>query len=300
MKIKKRTLVSLKVWARRIAVIGTLLTIFFTYTLTDIFTITSYDIQGVDEASRVILSNELQEVMKRNVYLVIPGNKIFTYSSSRVIASVRGHVPDVATITMRPVGLHGVKVTVTLLSPLFRVGEKQALTEDGILFVTKKDLSMYPTITIASSTEETVKIKGLLFTQVVLDGENIEATFLQNLVEFSTKVSSIIFPVKSILVEETGDITLWNASQTSKVLFLKDMDHKKTWSTLVSAIDTDPLKEKLTTKKEKLEYLDVRYGNKVFYRFSDMKFQNNGTTDILDDHATTTEISRETASSTSR
>ena len=67
------------------------------------------------------------------------------------------------------------------------------------------------------------------------------------------------------------------------------MDQKKVWSTLVSALDTDPLKTKLATDKGKLEYLDVRYGNKVFYRFSDMTFQNKGETGILDDHATPTQ-----------
>ena len=106
--------------------------------------------------------------------------------------------------------------------------------------------------------------------------------------DFASKVSRVIFSVDSIVVEKTGDIVLMNASGTTKLFFLKDTDKKKVWSTLVSAIDTVPLKTKLDTEREKLEYLDVRYGNKVFYRFSDMPFQNNGTTAILDGHATST------------
>lgn len=290
MKIKKRTLASLIRWVVRITITIVVIVIFFTYTRTDIFTITSYDVSGTDASSSVAVIAQVREAVKRPVYFVIPGNKIFTYSNSLVVDAVRTNVPDVATIDMRPVGLHTVKISVTTLTPLFRVGDTQALTEDGVLFTTKNDVSKLPAIVIASSTVETFKRDGLHFSQVILGGEKIEARTLRDIVDFSTKVSSIIFPVQNILVEENGDITVSNASGTSKVLFLKDMDQKKTWSTLVSAIDTDPLKNKLATEKEKLEYLDVRYGNKVFYRFSDMTFQNAKGAVIMNNHATTTPI----------
>jgi hypothetical protein len=76
---------------------------------------------------------------------------------------------------------------------------------------------------------------------------------------------------------------------TSYVYFLRSANQKKVWSTLVSAIDTDPLKSKLSENRNGLQYLDVRYGNKVFYRFNDMSFQNGKGTVILGSHATTTE-----------
>jgi hypothetical protein len=103
-------------------------------------------------------------------------------------------------------------------------------------------------------------------------------------------MSAIIFPVENILVERTGDISCMDKDEKSKIIFLKENDYKKVWSTLVSAIDTDPLKTKLATDKDNLEYLDVRYGNKVFYRFSDMAFQNGTVTGILGNHATTTQV----------
>ncbi len=289
MRIKKRTFASIIRWSLRIGITLVLLGGFLMYTRTDIFTITSYDIQGVDEVIRAKIVSQLEEVMKSNVYLVIPGDKIFTYSQDRVVRTVRSVVPDTATIDMRPFGLHMVKITVTTLTPLFRSDNNQALTEDGILFITKKDVQTLPMITFSSSTVETIKKDGLLFARISQGGGPVPATLLHDIAVFSSKVSSVVFPVESILVEEVGDVTLYNASKTSKVLFLKDGEEKKTWTTLVSAIDTDPLKKKLATEKEKLEYLDVRYGNKVFYRFSDMMFQNNGTDHILDVHATTTQ-----------
>jgi hypothetical protein len=299
MKIKKRTLSSIKVWAIRASIIGTILFVFFFYTKTEVFSIRSFEIQGVDESARAAILTSLEEMMKHSVYLVIPGNKIFTYNSQGVVASVRATITDAATVTMRPIGLHTVRISITLLTPSLRVGDTKAITHDGIIFITKKDLASYPSIMIASTTEKAVKRNGLTFSQLSLNDEPIDASFLESIVEFSSKVSSIIFPVKTITVAKGGDVVLYNEGTTSKIMFLRDQDQKKVWSTLVSAIDTEPLKSKLASEREKLEYLDVRYGSKVFYRFSDMAFQNNGTADIINNHATTTQPTSQ-ATSTAR
>jgi hypothetical protein len=202
-----------------------------------------------------------------------------------------------ATVEIRPVGLHMVKIEVTLLKPLFRMSGTQALTEDGIIFTTKYDIHMYPRVVIASSTTKTFKNNGVMFTKIILPSGSDTKDFFVQLSALTSKMSSVIFPVDSILIEKTGDISCVDARGKSRIIFLRDSDYKKVWSTLLSAIDTDPLKTKLATNKERLEYLDVRYGNKVFYRFNDMSFQNSTVTGILDNHATTTQEFSTTTSS---
>lgn len=288
MKIKRRTLTSLKIWGLRVLVAAVLLVIFFVYTRTSIFTITSYTIEGVSTTTQSVIDTQLREFMKQPVYLVIPGNKMFTYNTGGVTSIIRGNVPDMGSIEMRPVGLHTLHITITLLEPFFRTEDGQVITKDGFVFRTFKDTSNLLKISIASSTMSTIKVKGVPFQKLSTGDGFFEEGFYEGLLDFASKVSRVIFSVDSIVVEKTGDIVLMNASGTTKLFFLKDTDKKKVWSTLVSAIDTVPLKTKLDTEREKLEYLDVRYGNKVFYRFSDMPFQNNGTTAILDGHATST------------
>jgi hypothetical protein len=194
-----------------------------------------------------------------------------------------------ATVDIRPVGLHTVKITITLLKPLFRASDTQAFTEDGVMFTTKYDIHSYPRITIASSTTKIFKNNGIVFTKIVLPNEEDTKKFFTEVGALTTKMSAVIFPIESILVERTGDISCMDKEGKSKIIFLKENDYKKVWSTLVSAIDTDPLKSKLADDKDNLEYLDVRYGNKVFYRFSDMAFQNGSVAGILGNHATTTQ-----------
>lgn len=301
MKIKRRTLTTAIRWIVRISITSGIIALFYCYFLTNIFTITSYDISGVDEDARAAIITQLHILDKQKAYKVFPLDKIFTYSNSVITNTIRERVPEMATVSMRPVGLHMVKIEVTLLKPLFRASDTQAVNEDGIIFNTKYSIHIYPLITIASSTTEIVKNSGLPFTRMALPHDDEfdksrDKEFLLELSSLATKISSIVFSVDSIQIESTGDITFLNASGTSKVVVLKNSDYKKAWSTLVSAIDTDPLKTKLEVNRGGLEYLDVRYGNKVFYRFNDMAFQNGTVTGILDHHATSTQ---EVTSSTS-
>ena len=289
MKIKRRIFVLIIRWVIKVTIVAVVACLFYAYFATQLFAVTSYQINGVDEISRANIDAKLHVLDTKNIYKVFPRNKIFTYSSNVITDTVRDSVPEMATVDIRPVGLHTIKITVTLLKPLFRASDTQALTEDGVMFTTRYDIHSYPRITVASSTIKTFKNNGIVFTRVVLPDGDYTKAFFTELSALTTKMSAIIFPIESILVERTGDISCFSKEEKSKIIFLKENDYKKVWSTLVSAIDTDPLKTKLTEDKNNLEYLDVRYGNKVFYRFSDMAFQNGTVTGILGDHATSTQ-----------
>jgi hypothetical protein len=237
--------------------------------------------RGVDDATRPEIEALLHDLSTKKSYKIFPNNKILTYNKKGVIDAVHSVVTDAKTITVEASGLHALRITVTVLTPILRQEDGQALTEDGIIFFTKQDLHSYPVITIASSTTKTITKNGLTFTQVTTEDDALNAVFLKNLLDFSSKVSSLIFPVAEIFLSQNGDVTLTDERGLSSVLLVKNADMKKVWSTLVSAIDTDPLKTKLANDKENLMYLDVRFGNKVFYKFSDGVFQNGTSTAIM-------------------
>jgi len=289
MKIKRRTLALIIRWAIKITILTVVTALFYIYFFTQLFTITTYWIVGVDEANRKIIEEQLHNSDDELLFGMLPKDKIFTYGSNIVREHIIKAVPEVASIDMRPVGFNTVKIEIKRLIPIFRMSGTQGLTEDGFVFTTKEDLQSYPQIAIASSTTKTINNSGLFFTQLVIDDKTDNTIFLRSLHALTDKIGSLIFPVNSIVIETTGDVSCHNERGTSKILFLKDSDYKKVWSTLVSAIDTDPLKSKLKNDKDNLEYLDARYGNKVFYRFSDMTFQKGSVTGILGSHATTTQ-----------
>ncbi len=288
MKIKRRALVRAM---RRVAIASSILiflALMYSYWYSDIFTIQSYQISGVDEESRKSIENELHALGAKKVYGIFPRNKIFTYSTDLITTGIINALPEAASVDIRPVGLHTIKIHVTLLTPLFRISDTEGLTSDGIIFSTKYNISIRPRITIDSYTTKVIKKNNLTFTQIVLKDEMARPYFFTELNALVGKISSVVVSVDHVVIESTGDISLFTPGKDARIVFLKDSDFKKIWTTLVSAVDTDPLKLKLATAKNKLEYLDVRYGNKVFYRFNDMAFQKDSATAILRNHATTT------------
>lgn len=286
MKIKRRTLERIRLWSLRAAIVLLVGISFVTYIRSSFFTITTYTFRGVEESYQTILIKELRDIESKKRFLVIPGNKILTYNKRNMIEAVHRTVTDASTITFRTLGLHTVEITVTTLLPIVRTQDGQALAEDGTLFFTRKDLSSYPVFTVASSSVVKVKRNGLMVSKLMYNGEAISQQFLRDLIDMSSKVSSIVFPVQTIALDEGTDVALIDIRGVSKVLFLKDADMKKVWSTLVSAIDTEPLASKLEHEKDRLLYLDVRFGNKVFYKFSAQGFQNSSSTGIMTNHET--------------
>ena len=153
-------------------------------------------------------------------------------------------------ISIYPKNLHTLRVGVEAYTPVFAVSETHAITENSIVYKEIIPLAEYPRLQISSSTAVTRKQFNSL------------STLVKNL-------SSVMFSVKYIDIDEHNDIRLYDDERGAAVILSLSADMNKVWSNILSAIDTEPLKSKLTTESENLEYLDARFGNKVFYRFTD-------------------------------
>ena len=71
---------------------------------------------------------------------------------------------------------------------------------------------------------------------------------------------------------ENNDIKMFltKAKPTSlgpEIIFKKDSDVQKIAENLKAALDTEPLLSKFKNEYSSLEYIDLRFGNKVYYKF---------------------------------
>lgn len=79
-----------------------------------------------------------------------------------------------------------------------------------------------------------------------------------------------------------GGLYLFNSSQVPnapKILFKLDSDYEKIEENLQSAITTEPLQTSLKNSLSNLNYIDLRFGNKIYYKFR--QNQNNGETELV-------------------
>lgn len=265
MNIKRKTFVNIKRFFFSALLLAIVMGWWYFYSKTEAFTITKYTFTGInDDSLRLELENKLKSVAKTTSYKLLPPTKLLTFQKSSIINTVQGVLPETRTLRVVPHGLHTIHIMVTTHTPLFRVDKGEALSTEGVFFTTKKDISDLSVLSIASSTRISHKNGGISSQKL----QNIDSATLRNLDDFEKKVSSVIFPVTSIVIDNIGDVHLSSATSRSKVIITKDADMKKLWLTLLSAIDTDPLKTKLLKNLDSLMYLDVRFGNKVFYSFA--------------------------------
>lgn len=280
MKIKRSTLV---LWKRRLVLffgISLLFSLLYIYLRTPLFTITSYELIGVPEMYKESIISHLNTLTTKKLYGIIPGNRIFSYhrhESKEVIVSI---LPNTQKISISPIGLHTLRISVLVYEPFFKIDDTHAITKDGIIYNEFKDITHLPTISFSSTTKKISKHNELATTTIL----EIDTHLLKDIQILSTRIPTILFTVSRIYIDEYGDISLYDERGISKVIFSQTFDVEKVWSNLVSAVDTDPLKSKLIHEKNKLEYLDTRFGNKVFF-----KFTKEDKTDIIQNHATTTE-----------
>ncbi|MFA6177480.1 MAG: hypothetical protein WC694_01130 [Candidatus Paceibacterota bacterium] len=76
----------------------------------------------------------------------------------------------------------------------------------------------------------------------------------------------------ALYVTNNGDIQIFLLSGTSfetapKIILKADADFQNVAENLQAALDTEPLKSKFKNKYSTLEYIDLRFGNKVYDKF---------------------------------
>ncbi|MEK7558258.1 MAG: hypothetical protein AAB507_00300 [Patescibacteria group bacterium] len=113
----------------------------------------------------------------------------------------------------------------------------------------------------------------IVFYGKIINGENnlIGSMFLpkddfSSLSKFIYRTSSLGLISASLIKKDDGDYELLLVP-AGKILFSLKNGTEKNISNLESALGTDPLKTNLATKRGALEYIDLRFGNKIFFKF---------------------------------
>lgn len=242
--------------------------VLYVYFGTNLFKIYNYQLIGVPDDKASEIQNKLRELSSQPVYKIIPTDKLITYRGMKIKSLIKEILPNTEEIAIRAIPLHTLRITVKPYSPVFKLDEKRAVTSDGYVYEEIKSLESYPLIFVASSTMKTEDIGGMEKDKIILENTTSTEQLFSGIVNILPKIDAVLFKVSKISVNSDGDIILSDEGDKTSVKLTSSVDMDKEWSNVISAIDTEPLKTLLDTKKDKLEYIDVRFGNKVFYKFT--------------------------------
>jgi hypothetical protein len=247
--MRKRTFLLWKKILTRACVLALIIGAFYVYFRTGFFTLQDYQIEGAPESYVEGLKKNMSELADQRLFKVLPGNRSISYHDDAIRDVIMDTLPNTSDISIYPSGLHTLTIKLKSHTPLFSVSDEYAISSDATVYKEIVPLSDFPRLEIASTT-------------------SVAPRTLLAISKLSEKIEAILFKVKTVSIDEYGDIKLYNEGKVSYVAIASGTDESKVWSNLLSAIDTDPLKKNLETNLNRLEYIDVRFGNKVFYKFT--------------------------------
>lgn len=247
--MRRKTFLLWKKLLTRFLSIAFVIGVLYVYFRTGIFTIHEYKIIGAPEGYVETLQTEFGYVSQHKLFWFLPSNRVISYHDDEMRTTIMETLPNTKSIRIYPSGLHVLTIKIDHHEPLFAVSDTYAISQEGTVYKEIVSLANFPLLTIASSTKVTPET-------------------LQMTSRFIANVHAVLFPVHFITIDEYNDIRLFNETKKSFIILSPTVDMGKQWSNILSAIDTDPLKGKLVTQASRLEYIDARFGNKIFYKFT--------------------------------
>lgn len=239
LRLKRITLVT-------VSVLG-VCAVIYVYFFTPLFQIQTIAIHTKHGEQIPDIQESLMETLRKPLLYYIPGDRILTYHEPRLEALVLERIPYAEDISITLAGLHTLDITIALKVPLFRIPDNKALAAQGEPYLDSRDLSSLPLLRASSTIPEATRTSLALFV------ENIE---------------EVLWEVPTIDINDHGDVYISGTGVSGHIILPPTASYDTLWSTLLSAIDTDPLKSKLATTPQSFDYIDLRFGNKVFYKFT--------------------------------
>lgn len=201
------------------------------------------------------IQSVVQDTLEGHTFYIFPSRHSVFVPKKGLITKLEATFPEIKDITITRRGLETLAISVTLRTPVFRMENGLAVDEEGVVYQDPDDISLLPTFSFLNSFP---------------DKEHISL-----FISFAKKLSLFIEPVSGIFLTEDNDVRYLLHSTTTYVVTQYEADSTTSWSTFLSAASTEPLKSLLENKKNTLEYIDLRFGNKVFYKFKDQNISGN-------------------------
>lgn len=260
---KKSRLILKRLFVRLLTLL-VVISIFYIYFKTGALTIKGYELTGVDDVHKEEVLDEIKEISNRKILYIFPSNRIISFHKKEIRNKIKSILTDTKEVNFS-LGLNKkINIEVIKYTPVFNLDGGMAIDSNMESFVPEFINEDLPTLSFSTSS-------------------NITKEDLINLDVFYKKVNEVLFSISSISIDDHRDAFLRDKTGSKVIKLNLDTKTEKVWSNLISAIDTDPLKKKIKNEIDNLLYIDLRFGNKVFYKF--------GSNDIIEayENASSTE-----------
>jgi hypothetical protein len=224
------------------------------------------------------IKTETLKILKQNkVLFFLAGDNKFIYKENKLIEGLKLSFPRILNISIERVG-NSLNINLSereraflwcgneapLFLERFEEGDCYFLDNSGFIFDKSPGFSSGVYFTFYSKTQDENPI-----------GEHVlDFQFIKDINSLILVMSEKGLPAHSLVVKEEGQYELLLNIGTTlddypKLLFTKENTIEEIYNKFISIIDEEPFKTDFLEKSNKLEYIDFRFNNRVFYRFKE-------------------------------
>jgi len=232
-------------------------------------------IEGEEALSEQEISAALGAHLLGTYATVIPRDSIFFYPREAMERDLSERFKRLKEVEVSGVGFDSIQVTLDERTPAYLwCGKEKEVVTTGCYFLDNEGYVFERAPTFSGSV--LVRFYGPLeegeaSLSYTTEEDAAGRFFLTSrqfapLAAFLGSATALSLTPSYLVKKESGDAELYLKEGGKVVISLKE-DMEKTLSNLESALDAEPLKSDMAKRRSALQYIDLRFGNKVFFKF---------------------------------
>ena len=246
------------------------------------------NIDGVKIVGNKVTDTSLIEMsIKRELagrYLwIFPRTNILIYPKKTIIKKLSSEFKRLDDIDLAVENTRSLEVSVSERSGLYvwcgnSLPEPENPTGDPQCYFLDKDGYIFDEAPYFSG-EVYFKFYGLVNGKSGVAGNYFLDGNFTKLISFIKMLEDVELKPVALYAEDSGDIRVFlsarglpvqaGVTRSPEIIFKNTTDFEKVAENLQLAIGTEPLKSNLKNKYSSLRYIDLRYGNKVYFKFDE-------------------------------
>jgi hypothetical protein len=236
--------------------------------------IRTIQINGVDSSRSESITKDTEEYLNTHYVWLLPKRNIFLFSAEEAREKLLLANTYIEKVEYKRVGLNTLIVDITPRSPRFVVVESKENLQpiayiDSSGYIFSGSLYTVATNTIpvfesAASSTSTEKLP-VHFTEKI--GTILDEYYISNILFYVNELQKRNIKVEAIQIKHLNDVDLYITANHGALRINLTSDRDKTLATFFAAKKSEPLRTYMAENIDNLQYVDLRFGNKVFYKF---------------------------------
>lgn len=232
--------------------------------------------------NKVITEEQIKSIVKEkidgNYFLILPKSNFSFYPREEIEEELRTKFKRIGSLSLKLKDLQTLEISLTERTPLY-TWCGVALKETEILML--EENACYFIDESGYVFDKAPYFSGDVYTKLygnieMHEGDPMGYYFkidtFQKIVSYKETLQKVGLKISSFQIEDNQEIKVFlsSAQKTGPMIIFKQTDDfEHVIENLQASLTTEPLLSNFKKKYSKLEYIDLRFGNKVYYKFND-------------------------------